>query len=317
MRVLILLCLSLCVSACNPLANTLSLAVTDDTGKPVANASVTLRWTTNEPWGPSTRSGDPHSLTATTDSHGRASARISEGHYVSITVTHPQHYMSSVAVVDSGLSQHTTSATALPIPLKRIIAPRPLIAKRAYIVLPSLSGEAAYDFVVGDLVRPHGKGSSPDAWFVWTRAADSSTLEERRSWDFAFRAPGSGIIARLFNSDSSVVKSALLSDHSAPGDGYLPSLRSAESVAGFGERGAWSSGALYYFRVSRGDTSLHGTIVGEEPRITFYTDNPRPVVQFTYVLNPSADRSLEPDPKATTFPEANRYEQPFKLPNGT
>src|SRR5437016_5565904 len=106
MRVLILLCLSLCVSACNQLGRTISLAITDDAGTPVPNASVTFRWTTNEPWGPSTRSGDPHSLSATTDSRGFTSARISEDHYVSITVAHSGHYMSSVAVVDSGLSQH-------------------------------------------------------------------------------------------------------------------------------------------------------------------------------------------------------------------
>ena len=317
MRALIILALSFSLSACNPLGRTISLAVTDDAGTPVPNASVTFRWTTNEPWGPSTRSGDPHSLSATTDSRGFTSARISEDHYVSITVTHSGHYMSSVAVVDSALSQHTTSATALPIALKRIIAPRPLIAKRAWIVLPSLSGEAAYDFVAGDLVAPHGKGTSPDTWFVWTRATDSSTLEERRSWDLAFRATGSGIIARLFSTDSAVVRSALQSDHSAPENGYLPSLRSAETAAGFGERGAWSDGALYYFRVSRSDSFLYGTIIGEEPRITFYTDNPRPVVQFTYALNPATDRSLEPDSKTTTFPKANRYEEPIKLPNGT
>ncbi len=316
MRCIILLCVSLCVSACNPLANTLSLAVTDDSGAPLANASATFQRTTNAPLGPSIRSGDAHSYNAITGSGGFASARISADHYVSVTVTHPQHYTSSVAVVDSGLSQHGTAATALPIPLKRITAPRPLIAKQAYVILPNLSGEAAYDFVVGDLVAPHGKGSSPDARFRWTRPADSSIVEKRRSWDMVFHTDGFGILAQRISNDSTLVRSVLRSERSAPAGSYLASLRSAETGAGFGERGASGEGVIYYLRLSRGGASLYGKILGE-PRITFVTNNPRPVIQFTYAVNPAGDSSLEPELSAIRFPKANAYKQPYKLPEGS
>lgn len=305
------------MSACSPLARTISLAVTDDAGTPIPNASVSFRWSTNEPWGPSTRSGDAHSLSAVTDSRGFASARITEDHYVRVDVTHPSHYASSVAVVDSGLSQHATSATALQIPLKRIVAPQPLTAKRAWIVLPNLSGEAAYDLVAGDLVAPLGKGSSPDVWFRWTPPADRSGIEERRSWDISFRAPDAGILVQRLSSASTSVTSTLYWERSAPMDGYSSSLRSAETAAGFSDRGEERGDRIiYYFRVAHGDALLYGTIL-DRPSIIFYTDNPRPIIQFTYAINPAGDRSLEPDPKTIKFPKTNGYEKPLTLPNGT
>ena len=281
-------------------------------GKPVPNASIRIGWSSNQPWGPDTRSGDSHSRTITTDSRGLASVPFHPP-TTAINVTHPGHYQSYVAIDNSDVSKHSGSATPFGIPLKRILAPRPLIAKRAYIVLPSLSGEAAYDFVAGDLVEPHGKGSSEDAWFVWAPPANRSPVEGRRSWDLKFRSTRSRILALLLNNDSDVVQSALMIDQSAPEEGYLPSLRAAETAAGFGERGAWSDGSVYYFRVSRGDSSLYGTIIGEEPRITFYTNKPQPVIQLTYAINPTADRSLEPDPSSITFPKANAREEPLKL----
>jgi hypothetical protein len=189
--------------------------------------------------------------------------------------------------------------------MKRILAPRPLIAKKAHIVLPAPSGEAAYDFVVGDLVAPHGKGVSPDVWFVWSRPAKTSTMEAHRSWDLAFREPGSGAIAQLFSGDSGVLRSALVSEQSAPTEGYLPSLRAAETAAGFDQPDAWIQETLYYFRIVREGAPLYGTFIGERPRILYYQDNPRPVVKLSYTLNPSGDRSVEPDPNASTFPRAN------------
>ena len=174
---LIILCLCLCAAGCNPLGNVIHVGVTSDTGSPIDNASVTFRWSTNEPWGPSLRSGDPHAERVATDSGGSASARIREDHYVGIDVAHEMYYASFVGVVDAALSQHTTSATAIPISLTRIISPRPLIAKHAYVILPNLAGSAAYDFVVGDLVFPYGKGLVADAKLTWTRPPSGSKIE--------------------------------------------------------------------------------------------------------------------------------------------
>jgi len=296
-----------------PFAKTICVHITDDTGKEVANASVKFGWTTGEPWGPSGRSGTSHSRTTKTDLMGRASARISEERLVGISVTHPQHWRSSVSVVGQDLSRHGTPDTALEIKLKRIIAPKPLIAKRAYIWLPTLSGEAAYDFVVGDLVAPHGKGITSDAWLVWSQEAYNAGRRDRRAWDLSFREPGAGIIARFHSTDSEVVRSELGFDHWAPDDGYLPSLRSAEAAAAPEGGRTWNESPTYYFRIVRDGAFLYGTVYGSEPEIIFYTDNPRPVVKFAYALNPAGDQGLEPDLGATIFPQANAWEEPFKL----
>lgn len=311
MRALVLLFSAIFLSACNPFAPKISVEVTDDTGTPVPNARVRVGWSSNNPWGPDIRSGDSHSLTIKADSRGFASVPF-HSPSTAINVTHPGHYHSYIGIDNSIVSKHSGSAAPIRIVLKRILAPRPLIAKRAWIVLPSLSGEAAYDFVAGDLVSPHGKGTSPDVWFVWSPPVNRSPVEERRCWDMAFRDTRSGIIARLFSNDYGDVRSDLVTDQTAPETGYLPLLSAAEAAGGFDER-AGGQGALYYFRVTRGDTSFYGTIFRGEPMIKFYTNNPQPVIRFTYALNPTGDRSVEPDPVSTTFPKSNGYEEPVTL----
>ena len=311
---LTIICLSLCASACKPFGNTIQVKVTSDNGSPVADASVTFHWTTNEPWGPSVRSGDRHSESAITDSHGVGSARIGAEASANIDVAHPSFYAASVWIENSGLSQHSTLATALPISLKRIVAPRPLVAKRAHIVLPSSSGEAAYDFLVGDLVAPYGKGLIADVKLVWTTPPTSSKIDKRGHYDMLFEMLGFGILAQRVSNNNIEVRSALRSDRVAPITGYSASMRGTETKAGFGERGAWGDeGIIYYLRVSRDGAPRYGKILGE-PDIVFYTDNPRPVINFTYAINPSGDQSLEPDLNAVSFPKSNSYEQPYKLP---
>ena len=120
MRWLVAASLVLFVTACNPFGKAVYVIVSSDSGSPVSNATVTFNWTTNEPWGPSLRSGDPHSTTVATDSSGVASARVTTDHYVRIEVTHPLHYPATATIVDYALSEHTSGKTALAIQLKRI-----------------------------------------------------------------------------------------------------------------------------------------------------------------------------------------------------
>lgn len=312
MRLLIPLVSSIFFSACNPFNPKFPVEVTDDTGTPIPHAIVRVGWSTNNPWGPDNRSGDSHSLTLKTDSRGFASVPFHTP-ATAINVSHAGHYKAYVAIDSSNISRQSGAATPFRIMLKRIIAPRPLIAKKAWIVLPSLSGEAAYDFVAGDLVAPHGKGSSPDVWFAWSPPANRSYVEERRCWDMAFRNTRSGITARLFHNDDGVVRSALETDQSAPEEGYFPSLRAAEAAVGFGDQVGGSQGVIYYFRVTRGETTLYGTLFRGEPTIRFYTNKPQPVIQFTYAINPTMDRSVEPDPESTTFPKVNGYEEAVSI----
>jgi len=301
------------LAGCNPFENAIYFRVINDDGSPVAGAIVKVSWTTDEEWGPSQHPGTPHAMTVIPDSSGSIHARVSADHYASVEVNEPGFYSSYVGVAEPGLLQHASSATAISIKMRRIVAPRPLIAKRAWVVLPTSSGEAEYDFLAGDLVAPLGKGENSDCVLRWSRPANNLTVEKRGHYEMSFPQPGSGIIAQRVNNDSSVLRSALRSEKSAPIGVYEPSMRDSETAAGFGDRGPWDCGVIYYFRVARHGTILHGKILGE-PELIFFADGSRPVLEFTYAVNPSGDLSLEPDTNAISFPKANPYEQPYNLP---
>jgi hypothetical protein len=245
-----------------------------------------------------------------TDSNGEASASTTDDHYASVEVHHPSYYRNFVTVFDAALTQHTSSQTSLPITLQRVISPQHLIGKKAWVVLPSLSGSAGYDFVAGDLVSPLGKGINADCLLEWSDPPNNSQIEGRKRLDLLFAAPSPGVLAQPISD----VNSELLSLRTAPWAGYLPSMRESEmkSKIGMSNRGG-DGGIIFYFCVSHQQKLIYGKILGE-PDIRFYRRDPHPVLTFTYAVNPSGDRSLEPDTNSIAFPSVNGYERPYGLP---
>lgn len=316
--VFVIALVSVLLTGCNPVGNavgnTVYVRVLSDDGSPVAGANVTYRWSTGEAWGPGPNTATAHAAVVITDTGGLADARVTSEHYVSIDVASPGFYHSFVAVVDAGLGSHVTGGTALPIPLERIIAPRPLVAKKAWVILPSLSGTAPYDFLAGDLVAPLGKGRFPDCEIRWSPPIADSRIKQRELYDIMFTRPNAGIIARNVSTDRTIVESDFRSEKSAPPTGYVSSMRESETLAAPPATGAKDEGELiYYFCFIRNTSRLYGKILGE-PQIIFFSASSHPVIQFTYAVNPSGDLSLEPDLKSISFPQTSGYEQPYTMP---
>jgi hypothetical protein len=304
-RFLTLICCLTIITGCG---RPLHVLIKDETGAPVS-ATVTFRWTTGESWGPGP-SGTPHEITVSTDANGEASATTTDDHYASVEIHHPSYYGNSVTVVDAALTEHTSSQTSLPIALQRIISPQHLIGKKAWVVLPSLSGQAGYDFVVGDLVSPIGKGISADCLLKWTDPLNNSEVEGRKHLDFLFLPPSPGVLAQPVSDG----KSELLSLRTAPLAGYMTSMRESEAKNNIGLSSPLARGGIIlYFCISHQQKLLYGKILGE-PDIRFYHNNSHPVLTFTYAINPSGDRSLEPDTSSIAFPSVNGYERPYRLP---
>ena len=57
--------------------------------------------------------------------------------------------------------------------LRKIVNPVPMYAKRVNMIFPSLGKEYGFDFEVGDWVKPHGKGSQSDVFFLAEKSFNS------------------------------------------------------------------------------------------------------------------------------------------------
>ena len=288
------------------------LKVSNLKGDPIPNALLRFSWTTGEPWGPSLRSGTPHNISRTSDVNGLVSVQISEDHYIGVQASATGYYPAVITIVDDSLRKHRSATSALLFPLKQIKAPTAFIGKRANIILPSREGKAGYDFLIGDLVTPYGKGHHQDIVLNWSYDPKrDGGYHKRALWDFHFTAPAGIQANRPTPFD---ISSSLVSDSIAPSKGYFKSLRLAEDNERFGERGPWGP-VIYYFRTKRSAKTLYGKILGE-PKIIFYS-NGTTVIKLTYMINPSGSTSLEPDMGRATFPKQNGWEEAYSFPEST
>lgn len=285
--------------------NSIWLKVVNENNDPVPSVHVQFFWSENEPWGPSLHSGTQRSMDKISDSKGLVHVRIFENFCIGVFASDPGYYSETMNIIHDDLRIHTAPAKALVLQLKQIRNPQNLIAKKANIILPARTGRAGYDFLVGDLVTPYGKGHHEDMLINWSYDSQKNGYEERILWDLCF-TPNSGIQTKRVSS-----KSYLKSDINAPLEGYLPSLRLAEQEANHGERGPREF-AIYYFRLQRPDKILYGKIINE-PEIIFY-DSGQTVIKLIYAINPTGSRSMEPDMKHVTFPKQNAWEEPYSLP---
>jgi|GEM_PF-5358137 len=292
--------------------NEIWLKIINDKGVPIPQAQVRFGWTSGQPWGPSTHSGTPHSMERVSDSRGFVSARISENQHIGVKATASGHYPSTLAISGSSIQNCGHSSKALSFPLKEIHDPSALIAKKANIILPAREGKVGYDFLLGDLIAPYGKGQHQDIIFTWLYDPNKDGYQKRALWDFYFTTQRSGVLAR--RPSPLDLSSDLKSDPIAPSEGYTASLRIAEDRAKFGERGPWGP-AIYYFTTERADKLLYGKILGE-PQIIFYS-NGKTVIKFVYAINPSGSLSLEPDMTRIIFQKSNDWEEPYTLPEGS
>ena len=72
-------------------------------------------------------------------------------------------------------------ANTLSVVLKRIINPVPMLKRKVAILFPVLDQPLGFDFEVGDLIEPYGKGKSADVWITGTRKLDIPDAIDHRA----------------------------------------------------------------------------------------------------------------------------------------
>lgn len=136
--------------------------------------------------------------------------------------------------------------------LKRKIAPAPLLFRRIEdkLVIPSLKKPYAFDFEIGDLVEPYGRGKKGDVWFVAENRV-TATMDYDTRVTIAFTNATDGIL--WFDAptpEDGVLASDLMPMQVAPVSGYTNSIVVFNSMRP-GTPGAtsWADNKNYVFRV--------------------------------------------------------------------
>lgn len=170
--------------------------------------------------------------------------------------------------------------------LRKRHEPVQMIAWDACIHLPKSGSIYGYDMVVGDLVKPHGKGSTCDI-----------ILSFDQNFEVTFSTPTDGIQAWKPNQDTAALAvwgSDYLFPQEAPLDGYKESW--TEAHACLGSKPKWSDNpyfstySIFRIRTHGPGTGLYGRIM--RPFVVSRKDGSA-IVRFAYLLNPTGTRSLE------------------------
>ena len=315
------------VGCCEPDAR-VTLRVTDDAGRVVSNAWVTV--STFDHWKPGEFAGKDvlREKQKQTDAHGLATLTIpcktgsvQYGIYAGKYSTGGYAYqMNGVRYYNGGGGEYfSTNAIMgkwqpwdphLEINIKRVCNPIPMYAKHVNsgLNLLHLGDKLAYDLIKGDWVKPYGKGETADFIFsgVYNVIGKSRYNKDYfdMTLDMTFSNEDDGIqCVRVPPQAGSVLRLP----YCAPADGYEPILSQEKYVRNDLENKQTLDEDLnYFFRVrteknDKGEiiSALYGKIY--KP-VEFWVSPTKVSIQFTYYVNPSPnDLNLEYDPNENLF----------------
>jgi hypothetical protein len=190
------------------------------------------------------------------------------------------------------------------IPMRRVINPIGLFGKQAFVLVSGASGQVGYDLLKGDLVAPFGTGTHSDFNVVWSKPERNHAQDRFDAYDFVAVNEGDGFFALHIQYNSGdVPESDFRTLYNAPESGYEASLREAAKVTGKEARDRY----VYYFRIRTGSPEgpVYGKIVSG-PNNTFH--NGENAFKFTYMVNTSGNRNMEPDLQRSSSPRLGRLE---------
>jgi hypothetical protein len=217
--------------------------------------------------------------------------------------------------------------------LRRIINPIPMYAKKVTTKIPMTNECCGYDLMVGDWVRPAGRGVVSD--FVFR--VDGSWKDDRNYhyvFSLSFSHGEDGAIPFAYPTinrvDDTPVGSKLLVPNQAPENGYISSntwhysqTQTPDLYGHDAKTNDCHKPIVFRFRI-RSSTNEAGVITnacyGKLRSISFW---PRRLagsggevsLNFTYYLNPTPnDRNLEFDPKRNLMTNFGKDEQGIQEP---
>jgi hypothetical protein len=179
-----------------------------------------------------------------------------------------------------------------------------MVGKKAHLLVPVGSARLQYDFLVGDMLPPHGHGEVADLEIEWKRPPQNAMTSNQSAFRVHFIGEGNGIVVQRTSWDSYAPRSRLRSLYEAPARGYVPDFAEAYSTSTIG-----------YIRIRTG--SQPGPMFGKMLEGIAYRprrdtgDHPgSDNFEFIYVVNPSGSRNLEIDMEKIEVPNKGKFEDP-------
>ncbi len=202
----------------------------------------------------------------------------------------------------------------LEVVLKEKRKPIPMYQNYIETMMPAGTNRLGFDFLVGDWVVPHGKGTIADMWYVY----DENFIDRDNFFiklSFAFEGEKNGCYMRKIDNFSQ-----LISEHEASDTDFAPSkVCVIEQEKGkYTKELRFAEDDYMVFRI-RTKTDEQGKIISSQ-----YGKIYGPVgvphrwskkFSFTYYLNPTPnDRNLEYDPQKNLTPDGQRHTMNRNLP---
>lgn len=314
----------LALDACAQVPRDLAIKVSDDTGRLLVNANVSVTFA---------HVHGPELVRGVTDMQGEFRAHSGAALETTVVVGMRGHY--NARMVDVAKYGIPSGVATIPVVLPRVINPVPLYVLRVDLDMPAGDEWGGYDLQNGDWLPPHGAGKVCDVRlrfrneFIGYRS-DGESLErarelsrmaaERRGGVFSeaeFRKSAGhwrGELEIAFpGAKEGIVEEAekywpygdLRLPHLAPEEGYESERGYQAATTGFRA----SERHVGYFLRSRVRLDRDGIIVSAN-YAKIYGEiqlDPRGTVSFCYYFNPVAnDRNLEFDPTQNLFPRTRR-----------
>lgn len=316
MRVPLFLLVLLPVSACGMLLPTaeLSVTVSDEANKPVANAEV-VAWFPHIYGAGASPKGE--SVQVPTERNGRVVLKGKTAGSVSFGARKEGYYETSGGKIDfPGMHQRGEPLKAeREVVLKAIRNPIPMYARPfKEMKLPALNAPFGFDLEVGDWVAPHGAGRTADIIFE-VSGRYASYRDHDLTLNVTFPNEGDGLVEF---EGSPNVGSQLRSGHLAPENGYRPGLTLRKKALYEQKSSEWLNeskpGSNYYLRVrtvldddGKVVSANYGKIYGNIEFLDF-------VQAEAVYFNPTAnDRNIEFDTRQN-LAEPKSFREQVRMP---
>jgi hypothetical protein len=309
----------------------ITFKLTDESGKPVSNATVGIA--TFERWDIKPGEGEGEDIwkntKAKTDTNGMATI---EGNSPRADVAYgidrlPGYYWTKggdfwFKSAVSGKWQPWNPT--LELVLRPILNPVPMYAKRTEnLTLPEVGKSIGYDLIIGDWVMPYGKGLKSDLIFRLERKPDRTVKtadyykRDVKLFDatltVAFSNPDDGI--QPIPTNNEYIGCEFDIPRFAPEDGYMTNLTERTYRESADQQIVLPAkeklGYFYRIRTVEQDGKLASALYGSMSSISFGVINsPTAIVNFTYYLNPEPNsRNMEFDPGRNLFKKLPSLEQ--------
>lgn len=270
--------------------------VTDESGNPVSNAHLNIRF-----------SSDLGPVKGLTDDHGIFETKAFSNDGVILgDITKDGYYEGGIAhsffVTRFGMWQPW--GKELTVVMRPIVNPVPMYVRNHFFKIPVIGEEVGFDLEKADWVVPYGLGTSADFVFrIDQRYDDGDNFDCRMTLTFSNSLDGLQVVNDDGGGDFNVGSRYRL-PRTAPETGYMPKLQKRNSRGTYGRVVDMEDSNNYIFRVRSEvdhDGKLKRAVYGKIRGDIWYTPGDGGNISLHYYLNPDYTRNLEFDPKRNLF----------------